>query len=127
MVHDSGKANPIWQIAATGKMNVPALAKSGGTFKSPAGLNGLRHEFESLLAMQGTAELIMHGVATHHAGGRPCWTGTKGLSPVNRDEDTVLEQVNRFAELQQELGWWGLAYIEAILRCADAAVSEEGE
>jgi CRISPR-associated endonuclease/helicase Cas3 len=126
-MHDVGKMNPIWQIAACGKMNNPPLAKSGGVFKNPTALDGLRHEFESLAAVAHGNQICQHVIASHHAGGRPCWAGTKNLSPVNRDGDAVLAQINRFAQLQAQLGWWGLAYVEAVFRCADAYASEEGE
>ena len=124
-LHDVGKANPIWQIAATGKMNNPPLAKISGRFRSPLGLKGFRHEFESLVMAEQAEELAKHLVASHHAGARPTWCGSRDLAPVQRDEDAVVDQANRFAKLQGEYGWWGLAYIEAIFKAADAYTSEE--
>ena len=123
--HDLGKANPIWQIAATGKMNNPPLAKISGRFRSPLSLKGFRHEFESLMLTDGTNRLTKHLVASHHGSARPTWCGSRDLAPVQRDEDAVVDQINRFAKLQNELGWWGLAYIEAIFKAADAYTSEE--
>jgi CRISPR-associated endonuclease/helicase Cas3 len=124
-LHDVGKANPIWQIAATGKMCIPPLAKISGRFRSPLGLNGFRHEFESLVMAAGASELTKHLVASHHSGGRPTWCGTRDLAPVQRDEDAVIDQANRFAKLQGEYGWWGLAYLEAIFKAADVYTSRE--
>jgi hypothetical protein len=124
-LHDVGKANPIWQIAATGKMNNPPLAKISGRFRSPLGLKGFRHEFESLTMTDGDNELAKHLVACHHSGARPTWCGSRDLAPVQRDEDAVVDQVNRFAKLQGEIGWWGLAYIEAVFKAADAYTSGE--
>ena len=119
--HDIGKANPIWQLAAKGgNIKVP-IAKT--SYVNASRLQGFRHEFESMDSVSG--ELEKHTVAVHHAGGRPTWIGTRPLSPINRDEDKVYAQVLRFAALQRKYGWWGLAYLEAILRCADAYVSEE--
>jgi CRISPR-associated endonuclease/helicase Cas3 len=124
-LHDAGKGNPIWQIAATGKMCVPPLAKISGRFRSPLGLNGFRHEFESLGMVQEADELTKHLVASHHSGARPTWCGSRDLSPVQRDEDAVIDQANRFAKLQCQFGWWGLAYIESIFKAADAYASGE--
>ncbi len=125
LTHDKGKENPIWQIAATSKMNVPPLAKIGIQFRSPMALAGFRHEFESLQICKDFDELAKHLVASHHAGARPTWCGSRDLAPVQRDCDSVVDQANRFAKLQAEFGWWGLAYIEAILRAADAYTSDE--
>jgi CRISPR-associated endonuclease/helicase Cas3 len=124
-LHDVGKANPIWQIAATKKINDPPLAKISGRFKSPLALKGFRHEFESLTMADGAHELAKHLVACHHSGARPTWCGSRDLAPVQRDEDAVVDQVNRFAKLQGEIGWWGLAYIEAVFKAADAYTSGE--
>jgi len=115
-LHDSGKANPLWQLAARGGSINNPVAKT--SYVSSQKLNGYRHEFE--VNEEG---LVQHLVAAHHAGARPTWTGERPLSPINRDEDKVYEQITRFAELQQKYGAWGLAYIEAILRSADAYAS----
>jgi CRISPR-associated endonuclease/helicase Cas3 len=37
-----------------------------------------------------------------------------------------LDQPARFARLNDRYGRWGLALLEAIVRCADMTVSEEG-
>jgi CRISPR-associated endonuclease/helicase Cas3 len=121
-MHDIGKESPLWQIAAVGKINNPALAKPIGRFKNPYALKGFRHEFESLVNADGSA-LVKHLIAVHHAGARPTWCGTRDLSPVNRNEDAVLQAMNRFGSLQNEYGWWGLAYLEAIFKSADGYVS----
>jgi CRISPR-associated endonuclease/helicase Cas3 len=124
-MHDVGKENPLWQIAAVGKMTSPALAKPIGRFKTPYALKGFRHEFESLMLSSECGELVKHLIAVHHAGARPTWCGTRDLAPVNRNEDAVLEAMNRFGSLQSEYGWWGLAYLEAIFKSADSYVSDD--
>jgi len=118
-MHDLGKENPLWQIAAVGKMSSPALAKPVGRFKNPQALRGFRHEFESLVLSSGCGELTKHLIAVHHAGARPTWCGSRDLAPVNRNEAVVLEAMNRFGSLQSEYGWWGLAYLEALFKSAD--------
>jgi len=122
--HDEGKASPIWQGAAEedGSVEVP-IAKT--TQLNTWRLGGYRHEFGSLIAANGESGLVQHLIASHHAGGRPTWLGEKGSSPIRQNPETVLEQVLRFADLQHRYGWWGLAYLEAILRSADAYVSAD--
>lgn len=124
-LHDVGKQNPLWQLAAVGKISSPALAKPTGRFKNPHALKGFRHEFESLVLSTGCTELTKHLIAVHHAGARPTWCGSRDLAPVNRNEDMVVEAANRFASLQDEYGWWGLAYLEAIFKSADGYVSRD--
>ena len=47
---------------------------------------------------------------------------------LKQSEAAALESALRFARLQKEWGPWGLAYMEAIFKCADGLVSaEEGE
>ena len=121
-MHDMGKANPIWQVAARGSAKNEAIAKGGMRF-NPSALAGYRHEFESMAKVE--SELAKHLVGSHHAGARPSWIGERALAPVNRDEAAVLTQVNRFGALQMRFGWWGLAYLDAMMKCADAYVSEE--
>jgi CRISPR-associated endonuclease/helicase Cas3 len=119
--HDFGKANPIWQLAAkSGNVKRP-IAKTW--YVSAPKLAGFRHEFESMDSVP--AGLVRHLVAAHHAGARPTWTGKRDLAPVLQDENKAYAQILRFAELQKRYGWWGLAYLEAVLRCADAYVSGE--
>ena len=121
-MHDVGKANPIWQVAARGSAKGKAIAKGGMRF-NPNALNGYRHEFEGMAQTEN--ELAKHLVGSHHAGARPSWIGERALAPINRDEDAVVTQVNRFAALQMRFGWWGLAYLDAMMKCADAYISEE--
>jgi hypothetical protein len=37
------------------------------------------------------------------------------------------EVVRRFARLQHQYGWWHLAWLENLLRCADALASADPE
>jgi len=123
--HDEGKASPIWQLAAKdGSVEMP-VAKT--TRLNTRQLAGYRHEFGSLTAVAQEGDFVQHLVGSHHAGARPTWLGEKGLSPINQNPGKVLEQILRFADLQTKFGWWGLAYLEAILRSADAYVSSDEE
>jgi len=109
---------------------------------------GARHEFGSVALAQEwsvwpdgcDAELALYLIGTHHGYGRP-------FAPVWLDEDyEVRAQIDgqeiavrgvqkvarldsgwteRYWELTRKYGWWGLAYLEAILRRADCVRSRE--
>lgn len=81
-------------------------------------------------------ELILHLIASHHGYGRPFMpicadTDLPGISdhqltataeqrrswpPAHRLDSGMAE---RFWQLSRHFGWWGLAYLEAIVRLAD--------
>jgi CRISPR-associated endonuclease/helicase Cas3 len=107
---------------------------------------GYRHEFGSLrgftdafhagklLDETGNAingdvfDLAMHLIATHHGRGRPHFF-RGGFDPdcEARSDEIHTECVRRFARLQRKYGWWYLAWLENLLRCADAMASVDGE
>lgn len=127
-LHDEGKRNEVWQRAMGGSMEEP-LAKSASP-RNPRLIGGYRHELGSVLkATNIDDDLLLHLIATHHAAGRPFFTQRQ----FDRDElrnsaSASLEQTRRFGRLQSAYGPWGLAYLEAIFKCADGLVSsEEGE
>ncbi len=87
----------------------------------------------------GDPELLCHLIASHHGHARPL------LPPVADDGEHVLSafingievvaslpvevrlsDADRFARLNDRYGRWGLALLEAIVRCADMTVSSEG-
>ncbi len=91
-------------------------------------------------------DLVVHLVASHHGHARP-WlppivddnprdvtitieggpTGIPAAKVTVSSRRTVdLGHPARFAALNQRYGRWGLALLEAIVRCADMTVSEEG-
>ncbi|HET8661321.1 MAG TPA: type I-U CRISPR-associated helicase/endonuclease Cas3 [Micromonosporaceae bacterium] len=90
-------------------------------------------------AYPGDQDLLIHLVAAHHGYARPLARLVLDPSPrpvtavVDEGKVTVdsghtvdLEQPARFARLNDRYGRWGLALLEAIVRCADMTVSEEG-
>ena len=111
--------------------------------------SGGRHELLSvrlaesdpaLLEKTADRELVLHLVESHHGRCRP-------FAPIVRDPDPIdveletegvrlsanscthlecLDQgvPDRFWSLARRYGWWGIAYLEAILRLADHRVSE---
>jgi CRISPR-associated endonuclease/helicase Cas3 len=109
---------------------------------------GARHEFASTaLAEVGAGwpqgcdpELVLHLIGTHHGYGRalpPVWPDDdfEVRVKVNGTEVTVqgahrvgqLDSgwTDRFWAMTRKYGWWGLAYLEAILRRADCVCSRE--
>ena len=130
--HDRGKDRPVWQrYACNPEPNTP-LAKSKRYLNWRA-LGGYRHEFGSLLkaAADGQiqahpeSDLILHLIAAHHGWGRPhferdAWDNT---CTTAASEDAAAEVLRRFGRLQRRFGRWGLAWLEALMRCADIAAS----
>ena len=129
--HDRGKQRDIWQIAVGRKPGEPELGKSGGSMKRVPG--GYRHEFGSLREFaeeqegkvsEDVFELAMHLIAAHHGRGRPHFPNG-GFDPEARAKSPRLaaEVIRRFARLQRQYGHWRLAWLENLLRCADAMAS----
>lgn len=129
-----------------------AVAKSGndqvGKQESVGLPKGFRHELLSLMFAERSTEvnaeardLVLHLIASHHGRCRP-------FAPVVLDERAEcvshagisickherLEKppyrldggvADRFWRLTRKYGWWGLAYMEALLRLADWMASEQ--
>jgi CRISPR-associated endonuclease/helicase Cas3 len=137
--HDIGKNRKVWQCSI-GNLNYPdqVLAKSGGNMR-PRDLGNFRHEFGSLLDVENLQEfqklepdiqdLVLHLIAAHHGRARPCFPFEEGFDPENRKGLAIkcaMEVPRRFARLQLKYGRWGLAYLESLLRAADALASQSG-
>lgn len=121
--HDLGKCNELWQRAMGGDPKKP-LAKTRAA-PAPFLLAGFRHELESL-SLAGTEEaLVLHLVASHHGWARPHFE-PKAYSreTLHRSREAALAAARRFGELQAAWGHWGLAYLEAVFKAADAMASE---
>lgn len=127
--HDLGKNRPWWQ-RAIGVTGPPPLAKSGRSGFDHAVNAGYRHELGSLLdLLQQDAppiDLVAHLVATHHGHGRPSFTvNAAGPTSVADRERVIGAAARRFANLHQRFGAWQLAYLEAVVKAADALASRE--
>lgn len=111
---------------------------------------GSRHELLSvrliesapeLLAQAHDPELVLHLIAGHHGHSRPFAPVVNDAEPVEvafslfganvrARSDTGLERLDsgvaeRFWKLTRKYGWWGLAYLEAMIRLADHRESAE--
>jgi CRISPR-associated endonuclease/helicase Cas3 len=97
-------------------------------------IDGYRHELGSLLDAvsrpdAAVDDLLLHLVASHHAAARPFFK-ERQYDPDNlkRSARESVEAARRYARLQAQYGAWGLAYLEAVFKCADGIVSgEEGD
>lgn len=146
-LHDLGKSRERWQQYANNPRpsspNAPydRLAKNKRYRDPRKTLQGYRHEFGSLCDATAdheiraldpdTRDLVLHLIAAHHGWARPHFEprhfdpGDPGAPRRTVENERVsVEVMQRFARLQQRYGRWGLAWLESILRCADAEASE---
>jgi CRISPR-associated endonuclease/helicase Cas3 len=134
--HDLGKNRPLWQWSIGNLDLANPLAKSGGQQLRPDTKTRFRHEFGSLLDIQGEEafkglsaeiqDLVLHLIAAHHGRGRPHFPAEEAFDP-GHCEAVAAEQARqgprRFDRLQHTFGRWGLAYLESLLRAADVQAS----
>jgi CRISPR-associated endonuclease/helicase Cas3 len=130
--HDSGKGRRVWQRAAGVPAQGPALAKSrDGRFQARA-LGGYRHEFGSLADAERHVppgplrDLTLHLIAAHHGRARPGFADPRQWDPelpADLAEDAAHRVAERYGELQGRYGPWQLAWLEALVKAADAWVS----
>jgi CRISPR-associated endonuclease/helicase Cas3 len=137
--HDLGKNRAIWQRSIGNHDLDKVLAKSGNKMR-PIGLSNYRHELGSLIDVSGdpkflnlspdVRDLLLHVIAAHHGRARPHFPAEEAFDPERKDEDAnkiALEVPRRFARLERKYGRWGLAYLESLVRAADALASQESE
>lgn len=132
--HDRGKARQCWQNAV-GNFDFPfkVLAKSNQNWFGHKYNNYYRHEFGSLIEAEESDELrnhprrdlILHLIAAHHGYARPHFPerAFDKENPTGANYEVAERAMLRFANLQIQYGWWQLAYLEAILKAADALAS----
>jgi CRISPR-associated endonuclease/helicase Cas3 len=125
-LHDRGKALRLWQRAANARGELMAKSRQG-RFR-PALLGGYRHEFGSLTQAErdDCSDLVLHLVAAHHGWARPGFPDPRQWGPElphNLAEQAAQRVAQRFSRLQAQFGPWQLAWLEALLKCADAWVS----
>jgi hypothetical protein len=117
--HDDGKAHWLWQLAARGSSDGEKLAKVG-YFENPMLLAGLRHELVSVLNNGDLNDLEAWLIASHRGRCRPMFA-EKAYDPDRPVESAELNA--RFPaildSLQRKYGYWGLAYLEALVRAVD--------
>ena len=131
-LHDTGKEAQILQRYARNTNDCVPLAKSK-KYGNPRSLGGYRHEFGSLVRAiidEGVDnELALHLIATHHGWGRPYFRENAYDREILPSKSWKIEADarRRFGRLQRRYGRWTLAWLESILRCADALASTKEE
>ena len=133
-LHDEGKKATNWQRAFSAGAD-GVYAKTRGPFLRSV-LAGYRHEFGSLTHVEqddvfkalpnDLKDLVLHLVAAHHGHARPV-IETAGCDdgPPSQLTARARDVALRFARLQKRFGPWGLAWLETILRAADAQASRD--
>ena len=131
--HDRGKDRRVWRLAAGVPAGGPALAKSRGGRLRAGPLGGYRHEFGSLVEAARALpadfperDLALHLVAAHHGWARPSFPDRRQWdpdAPSAENRRLAGEASERFARLQARHGPWRLAWLEALLKAADAWAS----
>ncbi|MCZ7658973.1 MAG: type I-U CRISPR-associated helicase/endonuclease Cas3 [Xanthobacteraceae bacterium] len=136
--HDRGKARNPWQRAIGNPRPDQPWAKSGGRGFKLDLCPGYRHEFGSLreaaddpaIATHPESDLILHLIASHHGWARPHFEPDHWDIALDAgdDENAALaaETLRRYARLQRRFGRWGLAWLEALMKAADALASSRG-
>lgn len=140
--HDEGKKADIWQYFIGRTEEHPYYLGKGASPRDPKSLKGYRHEFGSLLRIlvpdrcetigctlpvnADACDLALHLIATHHGLGRPHFDNAVYAQFTDTERDIIhTESIRRFARLQRKYGWWHLAWLENLLRCADAIASAQ--
>lgn len=127
--HDKGKDRVGWQ-KAIGNFKEEPLAKSGRTTFNHRFTRGYRHEFGSLLDAERDpqvrdhpeSDLILHLIAAHHGNARPGFSeqAYDRTFPYLQNYESTQAGLNRFTSLQCRFGWWQLAWLETLVKAADA-------
>ena len=118
--HDDGKAHWLWQLASRGSGATGEVLAKVGYFNDPLLLGGMRHELVSVLNNPELNNLEKWLILSHHGRCRPFFE-EKAYDPDRREESAevnaklpaMLEQLN------MQYGYWGLAYLEALVRAID--------
>ena len=132
--HDLGKNRKIWQtVFGNGGYPEIVLAKSASSYINGRALSGFRHELASLIDAEPhlppewtneQRDLALHLIGCHHGFARPHFP-EKAVDRENvvKSQRIARETAPRFSRLQRDWGPWTLAYLESVLRAADAIAS----
>lgn len=138
--HDLGKDRKVWQRSIGNCDPNVVLAKSGSRGSPSETATDYRHEFGSLIDVWSDPEflqltpemkdLVLHLIAAHHGRARPHFPADEAFDPERSEQraaEIAREVPRRFARLQRKYGRWGLAYLESLVRAADALASQNDQ
>lgn len=152
--HDIGKQDERFQFMLSPTPTPEPLAKSklkDRRRRQQSGFpEGARHEFASVLLAEQYGEwpegcdpeLALYLIGSHHGHGRPfppIWNDEGytiraeiegrqlAVENVHRVGHLDSSWADRYAAMSRKYGWWGLAYLETMLRRADCVRSREEE
>ena len=142
-MHDCGKAAPTWQRYAR-NVNPDGAPKQGEVLAKAERyehwrmLGGYRHEWGSVRIAEQTKavakhperDLILHLIGAHHGRCRPDFPvdGHDKAQMTTADANrSNADAARRFDALQRRFGRWGLAWLEALVKCADVKASIPNE
>lgn len=141
--HDLGKGRSVWQRGAGNTRGAKPVAKPLHG-RPPENLNHYRHELGSIIDVLGDPglakefgeqkewgqDLTLHLIAAHHGRARPHFPDAEADDPERpaiSSASVAVDTPGRFARLQRRYGRWGLAYLESLIRAADALDSKRIE
>lgn len=138
-LHDCGKEAAVWQEYAQnanpdGSLKCGEVLAKSENYGHPQTLGGYRHEWGSAenakvceeVKNHPERELILHLIGAHHGRCRPSFPQEAYDKERMTDRDANIsnaETTRRYAKLQRRFGRWGLAWLEALVKCADAKAS----
>ena len=142
-MHDCGKAALAWQRYAR-NINSDGAPKQGEVLAKAERyehwrmLGGYRHEWGSVRIAEQTKavdehperDLILHLIGAHHGRCRPDFPvdGHDKAQMTTADANrSNADAARRFDALQRRFGRWGLAWLEALVKCADVKASIPNE
>jgi CRISPR-associated endonuclease/helicase Cas3 len=122
--HDVGKSHHGFQRFLGNADLANPVAKSA---KPVGGRSPFRHEALSVLVASVSDEITRHVIGTHHGYGRPVFDPTVRVPHAGSDQLTAAdgEWLQNFGQLSAEFNPWVLAWLESLVRAADAQASAE--
>lgn len=124
--HDSGKSHHSFQRYLGNHDLSKPVAKSG---RRGGGRSPFRHEALSLLQAETNDELAKALIGSHHGYGRPLFPADSlppriGAASLGEADG---ESLSRFAHLHEAYSPWAIAWLESLLKSADAQASAASE